>query len=167
MLVASNNRKEENEVNLHSRKDAHKGKHSRRDAHKGNFEIYDWIGVDLPKVETYAEEEALNHADVERRSQGGAGFGIRRLLSRCGGVVEWHVQAVPDRRGSIGPLRDPVGGGGNPTRLMDFAISQRASMDDTRCPSAADWGDGGAHGKEHKSEVLQSKVPHRTSSMIL
>ncbi|KAG0495289.1 hypothetical protein HPP92_006283, partial [Vanilla planifolia] len=64
MLVASNNRKEENEVNLHSRKDAHKGKHSRRDAHKGNFEIYDWIGVDLPKVETCAKEEALNHADT-------------------------------------------------------------------------------------------------------
>ncbi|KAG0462294.1 hypothetical protein HPP92_020770 [Vanilla planifolia] len=52
ILVASNNRKEENEVNLHSRKDAHKGKHSRRDEHKGNFEIYDWIGVDLPKRDT-------------------------------------------------------------------------------------------------------------------
>ncbi|KAG0466047.1 hypothetical protein HPP92_020211 [Vanilla planifolia] len=52
ILVASNYKKEENEVNLHSRKDAQKGKHSRRDAHKGNFEIYDWIGVDLPKVET-------------------------------------------------------------------------------------------------------------------
>ncbi|KAG0467315.1 hypothetical protein HPP92_018276 [Vanilla planifolia] len=70
ILVASNNRKEENEVNLHSRKDAHKGKHSRRDAHKGNFEIYDWIGVDLPKVETCAEEEALNHAEGDRITHG-------------------------------------------------------------------------------------------------
>ncbi|KAG0489462.1 hypothetical protein HPP92_006325 [Vanilla planifolia] len=80
MLVASNNRKEENEVNLHSRKDAHKGKHSRTDAHKAKhsggmhtqrkFEIYDWIGVDLPKVETYAEEEALNHADGDRITHG-------------------------------------------------------------------------------------------------
>ncbi|KAG0498657.1 hypothetical protein HPP92_003348 [Vanilla planifolia] len=48
----------------------HKGKHSRREAHKGNFEIYDWIGVDLPKVETCAEEEALNHADGDRITHG-------------------------------------------------------------------------------------------------
>ncbi|KAG0464440.1 hypothetical protein HPP92_020509 [Vanilla planifolia] len=79
MLVASNNIKEENDVNLHSRKDAHKGKHSRRDAHKGKhsggctqrkFQIYDWIGVDLPKVEYVFEEEALNHADGDRITHG-------------------------------------------------------------------------------------------------
>ncbi|KAG0460851.1 hypothetical protein HPP92_021148 [Vanilla planifolia] len=66
ILVASNNRKEENEVKLHSRRDAHEGKHSRRDALKGNFENYDQIGVDQPKVETCAEEEALNHVDGDR-----------------------------------------------------------------------------------------------------
>ncbi|KAG0502937.1 hypothetical protein HPP92_003009 [Vanilla planifolia] len=95
ILVASNNRKEENEVNLHSRKDAHKRKHSRRDAHKGNFEIYDWIGVDLPKVETCAEEEALNHAD------GGDGVAIywgprdhiRQMRSRL------------PRSNSVGPVK--------------------------------------------------------------
>ncbi|KAG0460484.1 hypothetical protein HPP92_020781 [Vanilla planifolia] len=45
ILVASNNRKEENEVKLHSR----------RDASKGNFENYDRIRVDQPKVETCAK----------------------------------------------------------------------------------------------------------------
>ncbi|KAG0447038.1 hypothetical protein HPP92_028513 [Vanilla planifolia] len=50
---------EENEVKLHSRRDAHKGKHSWRDAHKGNFENYDQIGVDQPKVETCAKKKKL------------------------------------------------------------------------------------------------------------
>ncbi|KAG0493169.1 hypothetical protein HPP92_006567 [Vanilla planifolia] len=50
ILVANNNRKEENEVKLHSRRDAHKGKHLRRDAHKGNFDNYDRIGVEQPKA---------------------------------------------------------------------------------------------------------------------
>ncbi|KAG0450353.1 hypothetical protein HPP92_026935 [Vanilla planifolia] len=59
ILVASNNRKEENE-----------GLHLRRDAHKGNFENYDRIGVDQPKVETCAKEEALNHADGDRITPG-------------------------------------------------------------------------------------------------
>ncbi|KAG0462365.1 hypothetical protein HPP92_020841 [Vanilla planifolia] len=57
ILVASNNRKEENEVKLHSRRDAHEGKHSRRDAHKGNFENYDRIGVDQPKHAIGDEKE--------------------------------------------------------------------------------------------------------------
>ncbi|KAG0461902.1 hypothetical protein HPP92_020378 [Vanilla planifolia] len=60
ILVASNNRKEENEVKLHSR----------RDARKGNFKNHDRIRVDQPKVETCAEEEALNHADGDRITHG-------------------------------------------------------------------------------------------------
>ncbi|KAG0446757.1 hypothetical protein HPP92_028671 [Vanilla planifolia] len=44
-------------------KEENEGLHSRRDAHKGNFENYDRIGVDQPKVETCAKEEALNHAN--------------------------------------------------------------------------------------------------------
>ncbi|KAG0491334.1 hypothetical protein HPP92_004314 [Vanilla planifolia] len=59
ILVASNNRIEENE-----------GLHSRRDAHKGNFENYDRIGVDQPKDETCAKDEALNHADDDRITPG-------------------------------------------------------------------------------------------------
>ncbi|KAG0493465.1 hypothetical protein HPP92_004459 [Vanilla planifolia] len=47
-----------------------RGKHSRRDAHKGNFENYDRIGVDQPKVETCAKEEALNHVDDDRITHG-------------------------------------------------------------------------------------------------
>ncbi|KAG0459381.1 hypothetical protein HPP92_022509 [Vanilla planifolia] len=59
ILVASNNRKEENE-----------GLHLRKDAHKGNFENYDRIGVDQPKVKTCAKEEALHHADGDRITHG-------------------------------------------------------------------------------------------------
>ncbi|KAG0486427.1 hypothetical protein HPP92_008522 [Vanilla planifolia] len=65
ILVASSNRNEENKVKLHSR----------RDAHKGNFENYDQVGVDQPKVETSAEEEALNHADDDRITRGQHGIG--------------------------------------------------------------------------------------------
>ncbi|KAG0447849.1 hypothetical protein HPP92_028118 [Vanilla planifolia] len=68
ILVASNNRKEENEVKLHSRRDAHKGKHSRRDAHKGNFENYDWIGVDQPKHAIGDEIEAATKDEEPRYS---------------------------------------------------------------------------------------------------
>ncbi|KAG0448662.1 hypothetical protein HPP92_027714, partial [Vanilla planifolia] len=70
ILVASNNRKEENEVKFHSRRVAHKGNHSRRDAHKGNFKNYDRIGVHQPKVETCAKREALNHVDGDRITPG-------------------------------------------------------------------------------------------------
>ncbi|KAG0502747.1 hypothetical protein HPP92_002819 [Vanilla planifolia] len=84
ILVASNNKKEENEVNLHSRKDAHKGKHSRRDAHKGNFEIYDWIRVDIPK-ETQASNTEINNnppTDAERAHRAATSMPVSKLYKR-------------------------------------------------------------------------------------
>ncbi|KAG0466864.1 hypothetical protein HPP92_017869 [Vanilla planifolia] len=122
-------------------------------------------GVTMAEHTSFADVTTIpGHYVLYWELRGGAEEVPASVFDDCCLVVEESLNGVYRQcRTAEGRLtaRDQAGGGGNLRPAYGFCYKPRGihgPVQGAQVPAA--WADGGAHGRERKSEVLQSKVPH-------